>query len=248
MDVSQSTFSKNTARDGASIYNLDGSTLTITNSTYPAKSVYIQNHPRPNRERRRSRLAAVVSRGSQGRAGPNPLCRGHIGSDKTAMPRNVRYRRILAWCPFRTTPLVCGRIRYRLVKGRCRQVKVVLSSWGLASSPPVYAPAGEASTRRTIGRAGIDRSCRVTGDRLNTEVAKVYALFNKPAILSAFDTQKDGAASMSISTASSPKRWSQTGEKLKVSVLAVPVGIRGELPLVSGSTAPSCLSIRCPRT
>jgi predicted outer membrane repeat protein len=40
VDVSQSTFSRNKARDGASIYNLDGSTLTITNSTYPAKSVY----------------------------------------------------------------------------------------------------------------------------------------------------------------------------------------------------------------
>jgi predicted outer membrane repeat protein len=45
VDVSQSTFSKNKARDGASIYNLDGSTLTITNSTYPAKSVY---NPKPS--------------------------------------------------------------------------------------------------------------------------------------------------------------------------------------------------------
>ncbi|WP_316159968.1 right-handed parallel beta-helix repeat-containing protein [Bradyrhizobium sp. SZCCHNRI20481] len=38
--VSKSAFVKNKARDGASIYNLDGSTLTITNSTYPAKTVY----------------------------------------------------------------------------------------------------------------------------------------------------------------------------------------------------------------
>ncbi|PNG25299.1 right-handed parallel beta-helix repeat-containing protein [Methylocella silvestris] len=40
IDVNQSTFSKNRAQDGASIYNLDGSTLTITKSTYPPKSVY----------------------------------------------------------------------------------------------------------------------------------------------------------------------------------------------------------------
>lgn len=40
IDVDQSTFSRNRAQDGASIYNLDGSMLTITKSTYPPKSVY----------------------------------------------------------------------------------------------------------------------------------------------------------------------------------------------------------------
>ena len=40
LEVSQSTFSNNKARDGASIYNLDASTLTITSSTYPANSVH----------------------------------------------------------------------------------------------------------------------------------------------------------------------------------------------------------------
>jgi hypothetical protein len=40
VDVKQSTFSNNTARDGASVYNLDGSTLTITNSIYPPRSVH----------------------------------------------------------------------------------------------------------------------------------------------------------------------------------------------------------------
>lgn len=40
VDVKQSTFSKNRARDGSSIYNLDGSTLTITASAYPPRSVY----------------------------------------------------------------------------------------------------------------------------------------------------------------------------------------------------------------
>lgn len=40
VDVERSSFAKNKARGGASIYNLDGSTLTITQSTYPADSVH----------------------------------------------------------------------------------------------------------------------------------------------------------------------------------------------------------------
>lgn len=40
VDVERSSFARNKARAGASIYNLDGSTLTITQSTYPAHSVH----------------------------------------------------------------------------------------------------------------------------------------------------------------------------------------------------------------
>jgi predicted outer membrane repeat protein len=40
VSVSQSLFSKNKAQDGASIYNLDGSTLKLEGSDYPANSVY----------------------------------------------------------------------------------------------------------------------------------------------------------------------------------------------------------------
>ncbi|WP_137045155.1 right-handed parallel beta-helix repeat-containing protein [Pseudolabrys sp. FHR47] len=40
LDVDQSTFAKNKAQAGASIYNLDASTLTIKNSTYPPNTVY----------------------------------------------------------------------------------------------------------------------------------------------------------------------------------------------------------------
>lgn len=40
VEIDQSAFARNKARDGASIYNLDASTLTIKNSTYPAKTVY----------------------------------------------------------------------------------------------------------------------------------------------------------------------------------------------------------------
>lgn len=40
VSVSQSTFSRNKAQDGASIYNLDGSTLKLEGSDYPANSVH----------------------------------------------------------------------------------------------------------------------------------------------------------------------------------------------------------------
>ena len=97
------------------------------------------------------------------------------------------------------------------------------------------AATAQVASGRTIGRAGIDRTCRVTGERLNTQVAKVYALFNKPAILPAFDTQKDGARfDVDLHRIVTQTVVPETGEKLKVSgLLAVPVGIKGELPLVS---------------
>jgi hypothetical protein len=39
--VKQGAFSENKAKDGASIYNLDGSKLTIEGSKYPPKSIHI---------------------------------------------------------------------------------------------------------------------------------------------------------------------------------------------------------------
>jgi len=87
----------------------------------------------------------------------------------------------------------------------------------------------------TIGRSGIDRSCRVSAQRLDAEVAKAYPQFNKPAILPSFDAQKDGARfDVDLHRIVTQTVVPETGEKLKVSgLLAVPVGIKGELPLVS---------------
>jgi hypothetical protein len=59
-----------------------------------------------------------------------------------------------------------------------------------ADATPALA-AGELSS----GRPGIDRSCRVSAARLDTQVANAFALFNKPAVLPPFDAQKNEARS-----------------------------------------------------
>src|SRR3954451_364456 len=61
---------------------------------------------------------------------------------------------------------------------------------GLSDAGAVMA---QAASQRDVGRSGIDRSCRVSGQRLDALVAKAYPLFNKPVILPPFDTGTDGA-------------------------------------------------------
>jgi hypothetical protein len=97
------------------------------------------------------------------------------------------------------------------------------------------ATTAQAASRRTIGQTGIDRSCRVSAERLNAQVTNAYPLFNKPAILPRFDAQKDGARfDVDLHRIVTHTVTPETGEKLKVSgLLAVPVGTKGELPLVS---------------
>lgn len=86
-----------------------------------------------------------------------------------------------------------------------------------------------------LGRAGIDRSCRVSAARLDAQVAKAFPLFNKPTVLPSFDAQKDGARSdVDLHRIVTHTVVPETGERLKISgLLAVPAGIKGELPLVS---------------
>ena len=97
------------------------------------------------------------------------------------------------------------------------------------------ATAAQAASERDIGRSGIDRSCRVSSQRLDALVAKAFPLFNKPAILPAFDKKKDGARfDVDLHRIVTHTVVPETGEKLKVSgLLALPVGIKGELPLLS---------------
>ncbi|WP_291552640.1 lipase family protein [Bosea sp. (in: a-proteobacteria)] len=104
---------------------------------------------------------------------------------------------------------------------------------GLASAGAAQAQA-PGRRRGSVG-AGIDLSCRVSAERLNAQVAKAFPLFNKPAILPSFDAQKDGARfDVELHRIVTSTEVPETGERLKVSgLLAVPVGIKGEVPLVS---------------
>ena len=97
------------------------------------------------------------------------------------------------------------------------------------------ATAAQAASERGIVRSGIDRSCRVSSQRLDALVAKAFPLFNEPVILPAFDKKKDGARfDVDLHCIVTHTVVPETGEKLKVSgLLALPVGIKGELPLLS---------------
>ncbi|PZR93860.1 MAG: lysophospholipase [Stutzerimonas stutzeri] len=66
-------------------------------------------------------------------------------------------------------------------------------------------------------------------------VAKAYPLFNNPVILPPFDAKTDGARfDVDLHRIVTHTVVPETGEKLKVSgLLALPVGIKGELPLLS---------------
>ena len=107
---------------------------------------------------------------------------------------------------------------------------------GLSGAGAATATAdAQAQSEGKTGRSGIDRSCRVTAQRLNAEVAKAFPQFNKPVILPSFDAQKDGARfDVDLHRIVFQTVVPETGERLKVSgLLAVPVGVKGELPLVS---------------
>jgi hypothetical protein len=100
----------------------------------------------------------------------------------------------------------------------------------LGSSTPA-----QAASKKEIGRSAIDRSCQVSGQRLDALVAKAYPLFNKPVILPPFDAKTDGARfAVDLHRIVTHTVVPETGEKLKVSgLLALPVGIKGDLPLLS---------------
>ncbi|MDF2117670.1 lipase family protein [Roseiarcaceae bacterium H3SJ34-1] len=91
--------------------------------------------------------------------------------------------------------------------------------------------AGEGRSRPGL----IDSTCRVSAARLDAQVAKAYPLFNTPAILPAFDAQKNGARfDVDLHRIVTQTVVPETGERLKVSgLLAVPVGAKGDLPLLS---------------
>ncbi|MDR3472166.1 MAG: lysophospholipase, partial [Devosia sp.] len=82
---------------------------------------------------------------------------------------------------------------------------------------------------------GVDRSCRVSGQRLDALVAKAYPLFNTPVILPPFDTKTNGARfDVDLHRIVTHTVVPETGERLKVSgLLALPVGANGDLPLLS---------------
>jgi hypothetical protein len=92
-----------------------------------------------------------------------------------------------------------------------------------------------AASGRDTASVRIDRSCRVTRQRLDAQVAKAFALFNAPAILPPFDAKAEGArCDVDLLRLVTQTIVPETGERLDVSgLLALPVGVAGPLPVVS---------------
>ncbi len=105
---------------------------------------------------------------------------------------------------------------------------------GLTDAAPAAARDGDNATPDKAA-PGIDRSCRVSAARLDALVATAYPLFNKPVILPAFDSKAQGARfDVDLHRIVTHTVVPETGERLQISgLLALPVGVKGELPLLS---------------
>lgn len=104
-----------------------------------------------------------------------------------------------------------------------------------AGLPGAVATAAAAPVPGDVGTPDIDRSCQVSGARLDALVAKAFPLFNNPVILPAFDAQKHGSRfDVALHRVVTFTTLPETGERLKVSaLLALPVGITGDVALLS---------------
>lgn len=111
----------------------------------------------------------------------------------------------------------------------------VIAGGAMAAGLAAGATTAQAANAAGVRRSGIDRSCRVSSQRLDALVAKAFPLFNKPVILPPFDATADGARfDVDLHRIVTHTLVPETGERLKVSaLLAVPVGAKGELPLLS---------------
>ncbi|CAM3435024.1 Lysophospholipase [Bordetella sputigena] len=116
-----------------------------------------------------------------------------------------------------------------------RRRALVLGTSATAAVLCARAAPALAADERGRTQAGIDRSCRVTAARLDAQVAKAFPSFNQSAVLPAFDAKQDGARfDVDLHRIVTHTVVPETGERLKTSgLLAVPVGVKGELPLVS---------------
>jgi hypothetical protein len=110
---------------------------------------------------------------------------------------------------------------------------LVISAGTMAASLGKASPAIVSAD--SAGIQSVDQSCRISGDRLDALVAKAYPLFNAPAILPSFDTKRYGASfDVDLHRIATHTVVPETGEKLRISgLLALPVGVKGELPLLS---------------
>lgn len=141
-----------------------------------------------------------------------------MGSDKNFLPGRPDVPR--------TPASEVDTVRRALIVGAGAMAAGISGSEAAAKTPPAA---------RTARNSTIDRSCRVSAGRLDAEVAKAYPRFNDPAILPDFKSETNGARfDVDLHRIVTHTVVPETGERLQISgLLAVPVGAKHELPLVS---------------
>jgi hypothetical protein len=84
-------------------------------------------------------------------------------------------------------------------------------------------------------QSSLDNHASVTRSRLDTLVASAYPDFDVTKVLHPFDAAKDGARyDVDLYRLTTTTRIPETGEVVKISgLLAMPVGVKGKLPVVS---------------
>ena len=103
-----------------------------------------------------------------------------------------------------------------------------------AAATPVEPPASRAWPAQGF-KFQLDNKARVSRGRLDEVAGTVHKTFNQPAVLPPFDAAVHGAKfDVELHRITSYTQVPETGETLKVSgLLAVPVGVKGPLPVVS---------------
>ena len=104
-----------------------------------------------------------------------------------------------------------------------------------AGSLAVAMPHGALAATAQTPQAEAGKPVRVSKERLNALAAKFYAVFNEQNILGPFSTDTHAARyDVELRRITTVTRVPETGERVKVSgLLAVPVGKKGALPVVS---------------
>ncbi len=103
------------------------------------------------------------------------------------------------------------------------------------SQQPLQSSIASTAQSPLQGSRFADLTCRVTTGRLDALVAAAFPAFNRPVILPPFDASKHGARfDVELHRLVAPFTVPETGEVVTVSgLLAIPVGTRGPIPVVS---------------
>ena len=105
----------------------------------------------------------------------------------------------------------------------------------IGAKPLAASPTSAATEEKTAKAFALDNAASVTAKRLDEEVASAFPLFNAASVLPGFDAKVHGARNdVALHRITTTTTIPETGETVNVtSLLALPAGAKGDLPVVS---------------